>query len=74
MLWSPSPLQGMVKEMNKPCPTETKPAAKLALCYTTSRVSIVCMAVAVSVAVVFIMGAVIVLAAEDSFHSLARGW
>lgn len=30
--------------------------------------------VVVSVAVVFIMGAVIVLATEDSSHSLARGW
>lgn len=28
----------------------------------------------VSVALVFIMGAVIVLAAEDSSHSLAGGW
>ncbi len=53
---------------------ETKPAAKLVPCYTTSCVSIVCMAVVVSVAVVFIMAAVIVLAAEDSSHSLARGW
>lgn len=53
---------------------ETKPAAKLVLCYTTSRIFIVCMAVVVSGAVVFIMGAVTVLAAEDSFHSLARGW
>lgn len=56
---------------------ETKPAAKLVLCYTTSRISIVCMSVVVSVAVVFvffIMGAVIVLAAEDCSHSLARGW
>lgn len=53
---------------------ETKPATKLVLCYITSRFSIVCMAVVVSVAVVFIMGAFIVLAAEDSSHSLARGW
>lgn len=52
---------------------ETEPAAKLVLCYTASRISIVCMAVVVSVAV-FIIGAVIVLAAEDSSHSLARGW
>lgn len=36
--------------------------------------SVVCTAVAVSVAAVFIMGAVIVLAAEDSSHSLGRGW
>lgn len=33
-----------------------------------------CTAVVVSVAVAFIMGAVVVLAAEDSSHSLARGW
>lgn len=60
--------------INNPWPTETEPAAKLVLCYTTSRLSIVCTAVVVSVAVVFIMGSVIVLAAEDSSHSLARGW
>lgn len=53
---------------------ETELAAKLARRYTTSRISIVCVAVVVSGAVVFIMGAVIVLAAEDSSHSLARGW
>lgn len=32
------------------------------------------MSLVVSVAVVIIMGAVIVLAAEDSSHSLAGGW
>lgn len=53
---------------------ETKPAAKLVLCYTTSHICTVCTAVVVSVAGVFIMGAVIVFAAEDSSHSLARGW
>lgn len=73
MLWSPSPLQGMAKGINKPCPVETKPTAKLVQCNTTFPVSVVCMAV-VSVAVVFIMGAVIELAAENSSRSLARGW
>lgn len=36
-------------------PIETTPAAKSVPCYTTSRISIVCMAVVVSVAVVFII-------------------
>lgn len=74
MLWSLWTPQGMATEINKPCPMETEPATKLALRCTTSHVSVVCMAVVVSVAVVFIMGAVTVLAGEDSSHSLVGGW
>lgn len=73
MQWSPLSLQGMAKGINKTCPLETKSTAKLLQCNTTFPVSVVCMAV-VSVSVVFIMGAVIELAAENSSCSLARGW
>lgn len=36
-------------------PMETKPPAKLVPCFSASRISTVCMAVVVSVAVVFII-------------------
>lgn len=74
-MWSLEPRTGMVKGLTTSPPAlRTEPAAKLVLCYITSCVSIVCMTVVVSAAVVFIMVAVTVLAAEDSSHSLARGW
>lgn len=68
---SPLSLQGMAKGINKTCPLES--TAKLVQCNTTFPISVVCMAV-VGVAVVFRMGAVIELAAENSSRSLARGW
>ena len=63
--------------INNLYPTETYPAAKLVLCETTSCISIMhvwLLVLLLFFTFLYVMDAVIVLAAEDSSHSLARGW